>query len=100
MVARIGNIEIAVAIHGQPAGVVQLRGACSGTIATETRSPVASKGRYPAINGDPTDAMIARVRNKEVARRIARYGRRNIQLGGRRQCAVATIRVGSIASNR
>ena len=100
MIAGFGNVEIAALIQRNTGREIQLRLRRLPAIATGTIS-IARNGRnYTSAEIEPTNALIARICNQQVAALIQDKSDRNIQLRLHRTAAIAAEARNACTSNR
>ena len=85
---RVGDVEVAGGVHGDPAGSVQLGAGGRAVVAAEALRPVARHGGDHPVR-DLADAVVASVGDVQVAGGIHGDARGIVQLGAGGRAVVA-----------
>ena len=100
MVLRVGDIEIARGIHGQPLRSVELRAGSRAAVARGTGGAGAGESGDHALAIHAPHHIVCRVRDIRIARGIHRDAERRVDLRGGSRAAVARTAHQPVTGNR
>src|ERR1019366_1408410 len=90
-VTRVGDIEVAGGVHGDPHGAAQLGAGGRAVVAAETLRPISRRGGDHPVR-DLADAVVDRVGDVQVAGRVDGDPGGKVQLGAGGRAVVAQTR--------
>ena len=100
VVVTVGNINLPLFVHLNPAGMIHLRGRSRPTVAGKTGTPGAGYRRYDSRRIHLADALISEVRDVKIPLLIHGYLDRVVQFRRDSRPAIAAESFNSIAGDR